>query len=154
MCSLLEETVSGFSLHPSLFQRFVFGIKNAAEQTRQTQQSGNGKSTTSSYDPLSRCANKFSNVLIACAACTESGGEHYSIVSVCSFTERCVLGLFHLLLLQIATIWLVHPDSEGAENHRIVCFNQFFDSFFLNNVKLPRKKGISERTGGEKPAGS
>lgn len=56
----------------SVFQRFVFGIKNAAEQTRQTQQSGNEKSTTSLYDPLSLCVNKFSNVVIVCAVCTES----------------------------------------------------------------------------------
>lgn len=47
-----------------VFQRFVYGSKNAAEQTRRTKQNGNEKSTTSLYNPLSRCVNKFSNVVV------------------------------------------------------------------------------------------
>lgn len=67
----MSSLVEGFRVHCglSVFQRFVFGIKNAAEQTTQTQQSGNEKSTTSLYDPLSLCVNKFSNVVIVCAVC-------------------------------------------------------------------------------------
>ena len=73
-------------------QRFVFHFeRSAAEQTRQTQQNGDEKSTTRLYNPLSRCANKFSNVLMVCAQ-TQAGadGEHYRISPVCRFTASCV----------------------------------------------------------------
>lgn len=82
-----------------MFQRFVSCIKNAAEQTRQTKRRGDEKSTTS-LNPLTGCVNKFSNVLMVCAVCTErqrerereahhshtgADGEHYTLISVCRF---------------------------------------------------------------------